>query len=70
MELIICIALLSAIKRETRKVGKIKGAGRAESFHTVEDTPQLPIGLLRGGKKLEASSFPRDKTDDNSRLVT
>jgi hypothetical protein len=70
MELMICIALLSAIKSENQRSGENQGAGRAESLHTVEDTPQLPIGLLSGDKKLEASSFPGDKTDDNSRLVT
>jgi len=70
MGFMIRIALLSAIKREIRKEGRIKGAGRAESFGKVEDASQPAIGWLRGGNKLEATSFPRDKTEDDSRLVT
>jgi ABC-type sugar transport system permease subunit len=38
------IALLSAIKREIIKAGRIKGAGRATSFRYLEDTSQPAIG--------------------------
>ena len=70
MGFMIRIALLPAIKGEIRKAGRMKGSGPAESFRKVQDMSQPAIGWLRGGKKLEAASFPRDKTEDDSRLVT
>jgi hypothetical protein len=64
------VVLLSEIERDIRNAGRIKGAGRAEIFCKVEDTSQPAIRWLRGGKKLEAASFPTDKTEDDSQLVT
>jgi hypothetical protein len=70
MEFMICIALVSATKREIRKAGTIYGAGRAESLRKVEATAQAGIGWLREHKKLGAASFASDDTEDESGVVT
>jgi hypothetical protein len=70
MEFMIRITLLSAIKREITRAGKITKGYDAQRALQGKDTSRSAIGWLRRGKPLEAASFPSDQTDDDSGLVT